>query len=233
MRRELTNVIHFVLDDLLPPVIRDSAWCSRLLSWLAYRPVHERFLTFKAAAPSMTPEEFRKAYEDTAPFFVQRSTDLTQACIDRLCESIRGTEVLDVGCGSGHFLKVLTARRPELVLTGVDIAVPRLEDAPAIRLVTSRVETLPFPDRAFDTVVCSHTLEHVQDLPHAIAELRRVCRHKLLVVVPRQRPYRFTFDFHLHFFPSPAALLIALRPLPPRARCEEIGRDLFYVEDKD
>jgi ubiquinone/menaquinone biosynthesis C-methylase UbiE len=65
---------------------------------------------------------------------------------------------------------------------------------------------LPFGDRAFDTVVCAHTLEHIPDLFRAAAELRRVA-HRVIVVVPRQRYYRYTVDYHLHFFPSAAPLV--------------------------
>ena len=67
------------------------------------------------------------------------------------------------------------------------------------------IEQLPFGDRAFDTVVCVHTLEHVPDLWRAARELRRVAR-RLIVVVPRQRYYRYTVDYHLHFFPNAGPL---------------------------
>jgi hypothetical protein len=54
-------------------------------------------------------------------------------------------------------------------------------------------------------VVCAHTLEHVPDVWAAARELRRVA-DRVLVVVPRQRYYRYTVDYHLHFFPSAAPL---------------------------
>jgi ubiquinone/menaquinone biosynthesis C-methylase UbiE len=101
---------------------------------------------------------------------------------------------------------------------------------PDVAFREGAAEALPFADDAFDTVVCTHMLEHVQDLPRAIAELRRVASRRLVVVVPAQRPYRYTFDLHLHFFPYPSTLLAAMGPAR-RNSCRNVGGDLFYVED--
>lgn len=59
---------------------------------------------------------------------------------------------------------------------------------------------LPYGNRVFDTVVCAHTLEHMKDYKKALAELRRVCSRRLMMIVPKQREYQYTFDLHLHFF---------------------------------
>jgi hypothetical protein len=42
---------------------------------------------------------------------------------------------------------------------------------------------------------------HVQDAHAALEELRCVAKRRLIVVLPKQRPYRYTFDLHLRFFP--------------------------------
>jgi ubiquinone/menaquinone biosynthesis C-methylase UbiE len=104
-------------------------------------------------------------------------------------------------------------------------------DYPHIRCQEAAVERLPFPDRAFDTVVCAHTLEHVQELEAAIRELRRVTARRLIIVVPRQRPYQYTFDLHLHFFPYRSSLLMALKPGKGNYHCENLQGDWFYFED--
>src|SRR5262249_62146061 len=78
--------------------------------------------------------------------------------------------------------------------------------APAARGVAAALPHLPFADASFATVVCAHTLEHIPRVWAAAAELRRVAARRVLVVVPRQRYYRYTIDYHLHFFPSAAPL---------------------------
>ncbi|MDR0527945.1 MAG: class I SAM-dependent methyltransferase [Spirochaetaceae bacterium] len=63
------------------------------------------------------------------------------------------------------------------------------------------ITALPFPDHSFDTVLCTHALEHIRNPQKALAELIRVTRKRLIVVVPRQREYRYTVDLHVNFFP--------------------------------
>lgn len=60
---------------------------------------------------------------------------------------------------------------------------------------------MPFNNDTFDTVICTHALEHIKDVKTALKELRRICRRKLIIVVPCQREYRYTFDLHINFYP--------------------------------
>ena len=91
---------------------------------------------------------------------------------------------------------------------------------------------LPFPDAAFDTVICTHVIEHVLEYRLAIAELRRICRRRLIIVVPREREYRYSFNPHFNFFPYPHSFLRAMHPVPQSHVCEDIGRDIYYREDR-
>ena len=52
--------------------------------------------------------------------------------------------------------------------------------------VAADITALPFEDGAFDAILCSHVLEHVEDDRAAMAELARVLRPGgwLLVLVP-------------------------------------------------
>jgi ubiquinone/menaquinone biosynthesis C-methylase UbiE len=83
---------------------------------------------------------------------------------------------------------------------------------PAVNFLQENIERLSFADNEFDTVISSHTLEHVQDAQAAIQELRRVTKSRLIVVLPKQRPYRYTFDLHLRFFPYSHTVVEYMRP---------------------
>ena len=117
--------------------------------------------------------------------------------------------------------------------TGVDFIVEEgTRYRPAhIKFQQAHIEALPFADRTFDTVICTHVLEHILDLRRAIAELRRVTAQRLILIVPREREYRFTFNPHLHFFPYKHSFLRHLVPVPAHHEIEDIGRDIFYFED--
>jgi SAM-dependent methyltransferase len=62
---------------------------------------------------------------------------------------------------------------------------------PGPRQLHLDVTALPFEDRHFDAIICSHVLEHVPDDRRALAELRRVLRPDgwavLLVPILRER----------------------------------------------
>ena len=93
------------------------------------------------------------------------------------------------------------------------------------------IENLPFQDNEFDTVVSTHTLEHVLDIKKAISELRRVGRKRLIIVVPKQRPYNYTFDLHVHFFPYKWALLAHMTEAKGAQDMRLLDGDWYYQED--
>lgn len=185
---------------------------------------------FKDRVPFMTEEEFSKIYTDTYNAFEGRETDLNNGCIEQILKNIKGKSVLDAGCG-----KALLSNEIEKLyyhVTGIDIYINnkiKLE-YPKITFKRGYLEHLPFKDKSFDTVICAHTLEHVQDLAQTIAELRRVCKKRLIIVVPKQRPYKYTFDLHIRFFPYEHSFLQAIGPRK-KSVCKVIGGDIFYIED--
>jgi SAM-dependent methyltransferase len=91
--------------------------------------------------------------------------------------------VLDVGCGDGRLTNRLVDRHARVV--GVDIAAEALQH---VRTEThvAPVTALPFADRAFDLVLCTEVLEHLEDaeLAGAVGELSRVAARFVLLSVP-------------------------------------------------
>jgi len=231
--RQAALACHYLFDECVPPVIRDSRWFTWLPMKLLFGRHAETFRTFKDRAHGMSAREFRRVYEDLAAVHVQRPTDLTPGCIDAIVRNIVGSTVLDVGCGRGHLAGILSATHR---VTGSDIVIPAgaADRHPRVRFVEESVERLTWGDCAFDTVVCTHTLEHVRDVARAVGELRRVAARRLIIVVPRQRPYRHTFDLHLSFFPL-AAMLLAQFPVRPGLTgrvLHSIDGEWYYQEDR-
>jgi 2-polyprenyl-6-hydroxyphenyl methylase/3-demethylubiquinone-9 3-methyltransferase len=95
--------------------------------------------------------------------------------------SLAGRRVLDAGCGGGLVARELAAAGAEVV--GVDRSLGSLgvaRRALGPRSIGSfwpaqgRLERLPFAAGSFDAVVAADVLEHLPDLPAAVAELVRV-----------------------------------------------------------
>lgn len=232
MKRESTNRIRYVLEELLPPALRDSP-PMRWLFRLYWGDLVDRLEAFRSHAHDVSDEDYAQIYADLPR--IQQGTDNSEACIEAIVGFTLPGEVVDVGCGTGELLSRLgqSAVADALTLTGVDIHVD--EDTrtafPGVSFEESKVEALPFADDAFDTVICTHVLEHILDIRAAVAELRRVCRGRLIIVVPKEREHRFTFNPHLHFFPYRHSFLKHMLPVPGDAICRQIGRDFFYSED--
>lgn len=217
MKREWTNKIRFILDELVPPIIRDSKWFMWPFFVMAYgRLSVGDLMNFKSRAYTMSKEEYSDFYGGLG-FSVSRRrlTDLNEASIARLIQSISGhgyESILDVGSGNGYLLhrlrKVCELKR----LAGIDVASPKLPGE-GIELHAGMLPSLPFKDGEFDVVTCTHVLEHVLDVQASVAELMRIARKKILVVVPRQRYYYYTLDEHLNFYPAVEPLVKCFSPL--------------------
>lgn len=231
LSRNLTLKIHFLLDECLPPIIRDNKWFMWLPLRLFYGRYASLFQDFKKQAPFMSPEEMASFYAKISTAPPHRKTDLNTQSIQAVLKNVTGTTVLEVGAGDLYLAGLLSKEHP---VTATDLYFsPNVSTtiAKSITLVQTPVEHLPFSDKSFDTVVCTHTLEHVFYVKAAMTELRRVAKKRVIVIVPKQRSYRYTFDPHLHFFPYEFSLRLALgKPLGPTS-CKLVGGDWFYTEE--
>jgi SAM-dependent methyltransferase len=225
--RSVTRRINWILDNLVPPILRDSRWFMMPLFWLVFGKKAGEFARFKGVAPSLSATEYRRWYERLADSHIQRESDLTPSVVSEVLRATTGDSVLDVGCGRGFLTRQLAAAGHRRVV-GIDLHVPPARDT-RTTFLRGDGEALPFADRAFDTVTCCHVLEHVLDPVRALTELRRVARRRLILVFPRQREYTYTFDLHIRFFPY--AFSVRQLTRKPDARCELVENDFLYVED--
>lgn len=231
MHRNVTNIIRFVMDECIPPIIRDARWFMYPFAWYAFKGKNvSRLMEFKSYAHQLTEAEWNKLYSELECIGNDRATDLNSACITAILKAASGKplKVLDVGCGRGFLSQQLLAQGHEV--HGCDVF-DRL-DIPGLQYHNGSVESLPFPDQSFDLVTCTHTLEHVKNLDKAIAELKRVSRKRIIVVVPRQRPFYYTLDLHLGFFYYKEQLTVPMGL--SSYDCRSLGGDWYYeakVED--
>lgn len=223
-----TNRLRHAMDEWLPRPIRDSRWFMWpfFAVWFKGRNVRLA-MDFKSVAPRMSSIEFREACRTVASLGENRPCDTNPAALAHVLGILpRGGSLVDVGCGRGAFLRMLQERREldALALTGCDVLDSSATGRAAY--VAADAEVLPFHSRAFDVVTCFHTLEHVRDLRAAVAELRRVTRRQLIVIVPRQRRFHHTLDLHLQFFETPEDLR---RALGVDVEVLQFGSDLLAV----
>lgn len=110
--------------------------------------------------------------------------------------------ILEVGCGTGHWLAGLDGGHR---LCGLDLSAGMLYQARgltmALHLVRGRAGRLPFPEAAFDLVYCVNALHHFEDRPAFAGEARRLLRPGGAVAVIGMDPRRASWYLY-DFFPG-------------------------------
>ncbi len=99
--------------------------------------------------------------------------------------SNRRDDLLEVGCGGGHVLRMF----PDANLTGVDVSGVFLEKARRnligrnATLLKGEVDNVGLPDGRFTKLICTEVLEHVVDPDRVLAGIKRVAAAGATIVV--------------------------------------------------
>jgi len=91
-----------------------------------------------------------------------------------------GASVIDVGCGRGDFLRFARRERPDLELTGIDVA-PN-EATEGIRFAQGDILQYSL-DEQFDAVLSFQVIEHLADVNEFVDRLLQLVRPGGIVVV--------------------------------------------------
>lgn len=131
------------------------------------------------------PQTIRQMYANDEAWRVRQETherysvpqvDFAAWALD--CMDWHGDEViLDLGCGPGRWYPAVQAKIPNCTYYGLDLHAGMLVHHPAGQSLTvGNAEQLPYADNTFDVVMANHMLYHVEDVPSAIEEIRRVLK---------------------------------------------------------
>lgn len=91
----------------------------------------------------------------------------------------KSAKVLDVGCGTGTFLKTVHDIRPDLSLYGIDIA-GHGDNLPGyISFHKASIFEIPFENETFDLVSLFSVIEHIEvnSIDRALSELCRILKN--------------------------------------------------------
>ena len=162
-------------------------------------------------------------YYARSGFLVRYVEKRRLACIRRLIAAQPQQQLLEVGCGGGHVLRLF----PQCELTGVDVSGHMLDKARRnlagyhVRLLKGELDQLALADASFDRIVCSEVLEHTIDPPMILGGIRRLLRQDGRAVIT------FPNDLLLRGLKSTVGRL-GLTVLPPFQRISG-GGDKYHL----
>jgi SAM-dependent methyltransferase len=95
------------------------------------------------------------------------------------------TSILDLGCGDGVITNQIAENGINVV--DADFSQIALKFAKGKRVLAS-VDSIPFADQQFDTVVCAETIEHLPDgiYEKTLSEIERVACRYIIISTPNQ-----------------------------------------------
>jgi len=120
--------------------------------------------------------------------------------------------LLDIGCGTGSFLREVKRNFPRLAVTGLDLSDPylvvaerRLADWSRVALIPGAAEAIPFPDNEFEIVSCIYLFHELPPVVRraVVDEIRRVLKPggTLIVADSLQTGDEPAYDAVLDYFP--------------------------------
>lgn len=113
-----------------------------------------------------------------------KSTSVKKYFTNKIVPLIGATDrVLDLGCGSGMFLPVVSPLCREL--TGVDVSPAFVEESldtvekfalNNTSIIAAKSEDLPFAENEFDVVIVVDVLHHIYYLSETVSEIQRITK---------------------------------------------------------
>lgn len=96
--------------------------------------------------------------------------------------------ILDVGCGTGAILSMVTDEYRHVKAYGIDFSEKMIEKASEIlgrkaQLTVGESDSLPWSDDFFDLVVCNSSFHHYPEPVKTLTEMRRVLRPSGRVII--------------------------------------------------
>jgi ubiquinone/menaquinone biosynthesis C-methylase UbiE len=134
----------------------------------------------------MTETKVREQYNQMAAVYDQRWNTYvvnTLSFLKTWAQLSPLATVLDVGCGTGEFERLVLADHPTQKIVGVDIsekmlaiAKQKLHAYPNVSFQIARASVLPFANDSFDVIVSANSFHYFDDPNAALGEMKRVLK---------------------------------------------------------
>ena len=134
-------------------------------------------------------DDWRNLKKDYA--FLKNDKDISER-MDLLTEffkRISPKKILDIGCGSGYLGYLIKKLDCDVAINGFDVseyAIKQADSYDKVYCLDLDKHDIPEEDGFFDMVVCAEVIEHIYDVDHCLAEIKRLLKPggKAIVTTP-------------------------------------------------
>jgi ubiquinone/menaquinone biosynthesis C-methylase UbiE len=129
--------------------------------------------------------------------------DADKMAVSRLLSMIKGPreKLIDIGAGMGRISPLYETDWDEFVLLDtskdqIDAAKKNIIHQKKAKFIVGMVESIPFPDLSFNTIVCIRTFHYVADTTATIKEISRILKPGGYVIleIPNKLHFKNRFD---------------------------------------
>jgi ubiquinone/menaquinone biosynthesis C-methylase UbiE len=114
--------------------------------------------------------------------------EMQQRIIKKLSEETDLGEVIEFGCGTGFFTKVIAGKAKHVIATDLsdemlEVAGKQLKEFHNITIQKTDCESTPFPSGKFDTIVMVNLIHFIKNPPGCLQESHRILKNSGLLVL--------------------------------------------------
>ena len=217
MRRDIVCLMRIIADSL-PRKIRDSYLFFRIAKLIYKLP--ENLYYFREKYDRGLYKDLSIFYDPDSPFFLKRSannTDINSDHLNKIIDLVRNRKpksLIDIGCGTGFLINLISNEFPKISLAALDFNIPSLiKKDKKIKIFEGDIQSNlnNIENNKFEFVICAHVLEHLENPEIILDNLRRITSKYLLIVCPLEKKFKWGINYHINFFNNHLSFLGFIR----------------------
>ena len=120
------------------------------------------------------------------------------------CKKYLRGRIIDVGCGSGDFLKIINENNIDCEIHGFDFSSSALQrckkNIPKGHFVNGNIYEVAYLDKMFNVIFCIEVLEHLEKPAEVLKEILRICKRDGIIIIAIPNGIYDDYIGHLNFW---------------------------------